>query len=74
MNLIKNNNLQSVDVDLAERTFGPDIGSLKAKSTRNKPAPVQSNVIDILEEFLEVNLNSIYKCHYRKIIRFLYRK
>ena len=37
MNLIKDNKIKSANVDLAERIFSPDIGSIKAKSTRSKP-------------------------------------
>ena len=55
INLIKDNKIKSSDIDLAKRTFGLDIGCIKAKSTRNKPILVQSNIIDILEELLEVH-------------------
>ena len=43
------------DVNLAEKAFGPDVGSMKGKSTRKLPIPAFSNVIEIPWELLSVN-------------------
>ena len=35
---------------IAERTFGPDVATLKGKSTRSKPKPVKTDIIEIPKE------------------------
>ena len=40
MNCIKNNPVTIKDVQLAEKIFGPDIGSIKGRTTHSKPALV----------------------------------
>ena len=55
MNLIKNSEITLEDVDLAEKTFGPNISLLKGKTTRKRPIPVFSSVIDIPTELLRMN-------------------
>ena len=57
MNLIKNNKVTMADVNLAEKAHGPDIGSLKGKSTLTRPVPVVDNLIEIPDELLEVQRN-----------------
>jgi hypothetical protein len=52
MNLIANNPVTNKDIDIAEEIFGPDIGSLKGKTTRKKPTPVVNNYIDIPQELM----------------------
>ena len=54
MNIIQNNIITTVDVNLATKVFGPDIGSIKGKTTRKKPTPVVSNIVDIPDELLEL--------------------
>ena len=54
MNLIRNNIVTTADVNLATKLFGPDIGSIKGKTTRRKPTPVVSNIVDIPDELLEL--------------------
>eukprot|EP00957_Ditylum_brightwellii_P068591 5207507-Ditylum_brightwellii.AAC.1 len=47
MNLIRNNEITTEDVNLATRAFGPDIGATKGKTTCSKPTPVTRNMIKI---------------------------
>ena len=55
MNLIRNAKITTEDINLAEKAFGPDVGSLKGKITRSRPLPAQSNVIEIPTELLRIN-------------------
>ena len=55
MNLIKNMEITTEDVNLAKKAFGPDVGSMKGKSTRKSPIPALSNVIEIPTELLSLN-------------------
>ena len=41
------------DINLAEKIFGKDIGTLKGKSTRTKPSPVVSDIIEIPPELYD---------------------
>ena len=52
MNLIKDSEITSEDVNLAEKVFGLDIGALKGKTTRTTSPPVKSQVIETLDELL----------------------
>jgi len=52
-NLIKNCPVTIEDVTIAEKIFGPDIGSLKGKSTRSRPQPVKEDLIEIPRELTE---------------------
>jgi len=40
---------------LVARAFGLDVASLKGKTTRNKPAPAVSNLVEIPDELLETH-------------------
>ena len=50
MNAIKNCPVTTEDITNAENMFGPDVGALKGKSTRNTPPPVINDLIDIPPE------------------------
>ena len=39
MNAIKNNPVTTEDVDIAEKIFGPDVATLKGKTTRQCTSP-----------------------------------
>jgi len=49
-NLIKNCPVTVEDVNIAEKFFGPDIGTLKGKSTRPNPPVVRDDLIEIPKE------------------------
>ena len=55
MNLIKDIEITSKDLDLAEKAFGPDIGNLKGKTIQSTLKAVQAKTIEILKELLNVN-------------------
>ena len=61
MNTITNNPVTTEDIIVAEKIFGPDIGALKGKTTRRKPAPVVNDYVEIPKELIaaqhEVTLN-----------------
>jgi len=43
------------DVNLAEKYFGPDVRSIKGKTTRTKPTPVTSNITEIPSKLLSIH-------------------
>ena len=53
MNSITNCPVTTDDVNLAEKIFGKDVGSIKGKTTRSKPAPVVSDTVEIPPELVE---------------------
>ena len=53
MNAIHNCPVTVEDVKIAERIFGPDMPSLKGKSTRRKPKPVRKDLVEIPNEITE---------------------
>ena len=59
MNLIKNNVVTTDDVNLATKAYGPDVGGIKGKTTRSRPTPVASNMVEIPEELLDVQQDLI---------------
>jgi hypothetical protein len=52
MNVIKNCPVTVEDIHIAEKICGPDVSSLKGKSTRRKPKPVRKDLIKIPEELI----------------------
>ena len=51
-NMIRNLSINMDDIKIAENIFGPDVGALKGKTTRQKPAPVVSDYIEIPNELI----------------------
>ena len=50
--LMRNCSVTTEDVDIAERIFGKDVGTLKGKTTRPKPPIVRTDVVEIPKEIL----------------------
>ena len=53
MNIIKNCPVTIEDVNIAEKIYGPDIGMLKGKITRQKPVPVVTDLVEVPVEIKE---------------------
>jgi hypothetical protein len=56
--MIQNCPVTVEDVDISEKIFGPDMSSLKGKSTRQKPKPVRSDLIEIQKEIITKHHNN----------------
>jgi hypothetical protein len=57
MNTIKNCPVTVEDVNIADGIFGPDMSSLKGKSTRRKPKSVRKELIEIPKELITKHQN-----------------
>ena len=53
MNSIANCPITLDDVDITEKIYGPDVASLKGKTTRRKPAPVVNDQVQIPQELVD---------------------
>ena len=53
MNAISNLPVRVNDIDLAEKIFGPDVGTLKGKTTRTPPLPMVTDQIEMPPELYE---------------------
>jgi hypothetical protein len=59
-NIIKNCPVTPEDVNIAEKIFGGDIGTLKGKSTRRRPTPVTEDLMEIPPELLDQHQDLTY--------------
>ena len=59
MNLIRDNKVTTEDVNLAEETLGPYVGTLKGKAVRTAQPTVIDYHAEILKELLSINTNVI---------------
>eukprot|EP00957_Ditylum_brightwellii_P192835 14682515-Ditylum_brightwellii.AAC.2 len=55
MNLIRNNEVTTKDIDLTEQAFDPDVGAIKGKTMRQRPNPIDNNRIEIPEELISLH-------------------
>ena len=61
MNAIGDSPVRTEDIDLATRIFGPDLGTLKGKTTRRKPLPQVADRITVPPE-LYANRKKLELC------------
>ena len=59
-NLIKNCLVTERDVNIAKKIFGPDVGTLKGKTTRRKPGTVKEDQIKVPPELIAEPDDLIY--------------
>eukprot|EP00978_Attheya_sp_CCMP212_P017186 scaffold45596_cov58-Attheya_sp.AAC.9 len=53
MNVVQDNPITIEDVKLAEKVFGPDVATLKGKTTRRKLIPVVEDMIPVPRELIQ---------------------
>ena len=56
-NIIRNCDVAEKDIALTKKIFGPDVATLKGKSTRQKPRKVVDKEIEIPDEFVSKERN-----------------
>ena len=54
-NIIQNGTITVVDIEIAEKIFGPDVSTLKGITTRQRPKVVVNYFIEIPREMIENN-------------------
>ena len=68
MNAIKDCPVTVEDVNIAEKIFGPDIGTLKGKSVQRPPKPVKEDLVDVPPKIngSAQELDTMHRCHVHK--------
>ena len=61
MNAIADLPVKTADVDLAEKIFGPNLGTIEGKTTHRKPLPLVTDNITIPPQLYE-NRDSLELC------------
>ena len=61
-NIIQNCPVTVEDVNIAKKIFGPDMGTLKGKTTRKKPKPVKSDTVEIPPETTKEKHSEVTLC------------
>ena len=54
LNLVKDYKVNTEDINLSERTCGPDAGSMKGRLTRSNTKPITLSFIELPEELLSM--------------------
>jgi len=54
MNLIRNNPVTTKEIILAEKVYGPDVGTKKGKGTRRRPNQVVDASIELPDELMDL--------------------
>ena len=54
-NIIMNCPVTTEDIDNADKIFGPDIRTMKGKTTRQSPMPVKKDEVQVPKELIEKN-------------------
>jgi hypothetical protein len=54
-NMIKNCPITPANIAAANKIFGPDVASLKGKTTRTTPKPVLIDYVKIPKEIIDIN-------------------
>ena len=56
---MSNNPITKNDIDLVESIFGKDVSAIKGETTRKKPLPVVENEIEIPQELVQRQRNTL---------------
>jgi hypothetical protein len=69
-NMVKKLPITIDDINIAEKVFGLDVGELKGKTTRQKPAPVVSDYVKIPKELVQNHQNVVLCCAWTELMAY----